>query len=362
MKYIGNLFVRMFVNSLFRYFSTIVSLFGAGAGAFSEVFTAPAPAPAPRKPFRRLRLRLRLRPKCVGSGGSGSGSGSASLDKTGRGTASLSWCLKCAVYRDSTSDITLEWQLTGHFTWVALKGSGGDGGGGGECGGKRRKGQQAIQSACQGTHHLSPFNPVYVWSACRTSTAPNLFSISCRKLLPIFVPHIHIWTIWTSRTGIWRFWNDIGIQWRFLEKTTTQWQNIVKNQKTIIRKQKHIRKGDEYCIFSEEIWKERSMDEFIWLNFFPILFIRWILLLSIRSHNATDLSNSVDRSSACSEVVKLGGSVQHSAISGCISGPLPPVTGHPEHEQISTGAAARTHITEVVWFLDRWLRIILFRW
>ena len=58
----------------FRYFSTIVSLFGAGAASFVT-----APALAPSKPFRRLRLRLRLRPKCVGSGGSGSGSGSASL-------------------------------------------------------------------------------------------------------------------------------------------------------------------------------------------------------------------------------------------------------------------------------------------
>ena len=77
MKNIGNLFVRRFVISLFtfRYFSAIVSLFGAGAAPF---FTAPAPAPAPSKPFRRLRLRLRLRPKCVGSGGSGSGSGSGS--------------------------------------------------------------------------------------------------------------------------------------------------------------------------------------------------------------------------------------------------------------------------------------------
>ena len=77
MKNIGNLFVRLFVVSLlaFRYFSTIVSLFGAGAAPF---FTAPAPAPAPNKQFRRLRLRLRLRPKCVGSGGSGSGSGSGS--------------------------------------------------------------------------------------------------------------------------------------------------------------------------------------------------------------------------------------------------------------------------------------------
>ena len=78
MKNISNLFVRLFVISLltFRYFSVIVSLFGAGA---ATIFTAPAPAPAPSKPFRRLRLRLRLRPKCVGSGGSGSGSGSASL-------------------------------------------------------------------------------------------------------------------------------------------------------------------------------------------------------------------------------------------------------------------------------------------
>ena len=78
MKNIGNLFVRLFVISLltFRYFSTIVSLFGAGAAPF---FTAPTPAPALSKQFRRFRLRLRLRPKCVGSGGSGSGSGSASL-------------------------------------------------------------------------------------------------------------------------------------------------------------------------------------------------------------------------------------------------------------------------------------------
>ena len=58
MKNIGNLFVRLFVVSLlaFRYFSTIASLFGAGAAPF---FTAPAPAP--NKPFR--------------FGGSGSGSG-----------------------------------------------------------------------------------------------------------------------------------------------------------------------------------------------------------------------------------------------------------------------------------------------
>ena len=59
-KNMGNLFVRLFVISLltFLYFSTIVSIFGAGAALF---FTAPAPAPAPGKPFRRLRLRLRLR-------------------------------------------------------------------------------------------------------------------------------------------------------------------------------------------------------------------------------------------------------------------------------------------------------------
>ena len=65
MKNIGNLFVRLFVISLltFRYFSTIVSLFGAGAAPF---FTAPAPAPAPSKPFRRLRLRLRLRLRIPG--------------------------------------------------------------------------------------------------------------------------------------------------------------------------------------------------------------------------------------------------------------------------------------------------------
>ena len=60
MKNIGNLFVRLFVISLltFRYFSTIVSLFGAGAAPF---FTAPAPAPAPTKMCRLRRLRLRLR-------------------------------------------------------------------------------------------------------------------------------------------------------------------------------------------------------------------------------------------------------------------------------------------------------------
>ena len=67
MKNIVNLFVRLFVVSLlaFRYFSTIVSLFGAGAAPF---FTAPAPAPAPAKmcQLRRLRLRLRLRLRIPG--------------------------------------------------------------------------------------------------------------------------------------------------------------------------------------------------------------------------------------------------------------------------------------------------------
>ena len=62
MKNLSNLLVRLFVISLltFRYFSFIVSLFGAGA---ATIFTAPAPAPAPTKMcrLRRLRLRLRLR-------------------------------------------------------------------------------------------------------------------------------------------------------------------------------------------------------------------------------------------------------------------------------------------------------------
>ena len=76
MKNIGNLFVRLFVVSLlaFSHFSTIVSLFGAGAAPFfygsgsgsgseQTVSAAPAPAPAPAKMcrLRRLRLRLRLR-------------------------------------------------------------------------------------------------------------------------------------------------------------------------------------------------------------------------------------------------------------------------------------------------------------
>ena len=57
MKNIGNLFVRLFVVSLFRYIpllSTIVSLFGPV--------------------FLRLRLRLRLRANRFGGSGSGSGS------------------------------------------------------------------------------------------------------------------------------------------------------------------------------------------------------------------------------------------------------------------------------------------------
>ena len=55
MKNIGNMFVRLFVISLltFRYFCTIVSLFGAGAA-----------------PFLRLRLRLRLRENRFGGSGS----------------------------------------------------------------------------------------------------------------------------------------------------------------------------------------------------------------------------------------------------------------------------------------------------
>ena len=83
MKNIGNLFVRLFVISLltFRYFSTIVSLFGPEPPRF---FTAPAPVPALSKPFRRLQLRLR--PKCVGSGDSGSGSTSLSAGNFGGST------------------------------------------------------------------------------------------------------------------------------------------------------------------------------------------------------------------------------------------------------------------------------------
>ena len=73
MKNIGNLFVGLFVIPLltFRYFSTIVSIFGAGAARFygsgsgseQTASAAPAPAPAPTKMcrLRRLRLWLRLR-------------------------------------------------------------------------------------------------------------------------------------------------------------------------------------------------------------------------------------------------------------------------------------------------------------
>ena len=74
MKNIGNLFVRLFVISLlrFRYFSTTVSIFGAGAAPFfygsgsgsgseQTVSAAPTPAPASTKMCRLWRLRLRLR-------------------------------------------------------------------------------------------------------------------------------------------------------------------------------------------------------------------------------------------------------------------------------------------------------------
>ena len=66
MKNISNLFVRLFVISLltFRYFSVIVSIFGAGAESRKpepEFFTAPAPAPTKMCRLRRLQLRLRLR-------------------------------------------------------------------------------------------------------------------------------------------------------------------------------------------------------------------------------------------------------------------------------------------------------------
>ena len=76
MKNVGNLFVRLLVVLLlaFRYFSTIVSLFGAGAAPFfngsgsgsgseQTVSAAPAPAPAEMCRLRRLRLRLRI-PGC----------------------------------------------------------------------------------------------------------------------------------------------------------------------------------------------------------------------------------------------------------------------------------------------------------
>ena len=71
-KNIGNLIVRLLVFSLltFRYFSTIVSLSGAGAGVFyasdsgsgseQTVSAAPTPAPAPTNMCRLRWLRLRI--------------------------------------------------------------------------------------------------------------------------------------------------------------------------------------------------------------------------------------------------------------------------------------------------------------
>ena len=71
MKNIGNLFVRLFVISLFcclltfRYFPTIVSLFGAGArsrpvfyGSGSEQTVLVAPAPTKMCRLRRLWLHV----------------------------------------------------------------------------------------------------------------------------------------------------------------------------------------------------------------------------------------------------------------------------------------------------------------
>ena len=69
MKNIGKLFGRLFVISLlaFRYFSTIVSLFGAGAAPFFygsgssfEQTVSAAQAPAPTKMCRLRELRLWL--------------------------------------------------------------------------------------------------------------------------------------------------------------------------------------------------------------------------------------------------------------------------------------------------------------
>ena len=72
MKHKDNLFFfRLFVISLltFRYFSTIVSLFGAGAAPFfygsgsgseQTVSAAQALAPTPTKMCRLRRLRLRI--------------------------------------------------------------------------------------------------------------------------------------------------------------------------------------------------------------------------------------------------------------------------------------------------------------
>ena len=60
MQNIGNLCVRLFVISLltFRYFSTIVSLFGAGSGSDKNVSApaAPAPAPAPHPCIEHLTV------------------------------------------------------------------------------------------------------------------------------------------------------------------------------------------------------------------------------------------------------------------------------------------------------------------
>ena len=126
MKNIGNLFVRLFVISLltFLYFSTIVSLFGAGAALF---FTAPAPAPG--KPFRRLRLRLRLRPKCVGSGGSGSGSASLKFTFLLR-LQSLKICFRSKQFCSIVPQLTcrrweVSWDmLPGNVLAIAARGRG----------------------------------------------------------------------------------------------------------------------------------------------------------------------------------------------------------------------------------------------
>ena len=64
MKNIGNLFFRLFVISLltFRYFSTIVSLFGVAApffyGSSSKQTVSAAPAPTKMCRLRPLRLRI----------------------------------------------------------------------------------------------------------------------------------------------------------------------------------------------------------------------------------------------------------------------------------------------------------------
>ena len=67
MKNIGNLYVRLFVIPLlaFSHFSTILSLFGAGAAPFfygygsgSEQIVSAAPAPTKMCRLRRHRLRI----------------------------------------------------------------------------------------------------------------------------------------------------------------------------------------------------------------------------------------------------------------------------------------------------------------